>query len=223
MGNENSTFEHYDDKRTARKKHGDLFQQVIAHYKRNLKKQKLSFPEEKENDKNIQVYVRKRPIFQHEIKKNEYDIITCHGGKIVVVHDCRMSKDNKPDNAFVVNYKFSDFDGVFDENTNNEQVYNTATKSLIKFVTSGNIGTCFMYGQTGSGKTYTMNGIHEKAVIDLFNQIDTSKIKISVSCFEMAGNSSYDLLNNRSPIQLMEGKDKNVHLMNCSELGKQSF
>ena len=50
------------------------------------------------------------------------------------------------------------FDHVFDENENQEKLYNTFGEKLLKDIFCGYNGTIMSYGQTGSGKTYTMFG-----------------------------------------------------------------
>jgi polynucleotide 5'-kinase involved in rRNA processing len=43
------------------------------------------------------------------------------------------------------------------------------------------VATVFAYGQTSSGKTYTMRGITEKAVNDIYNHImNVSLLKSSI-------------------------------------------
>ena len=48
------------------------------------------------------------------------------------------------------------FDGVFEEDTSQETVFNSACRSLLDDVIRGNNASLFVYGQTGTGKTYTM-------------------------------------------------------------------
>lgn len=50
------------------------------------------------------------------------------------------------------------FDYVFDENDDQETVYNTFGEKLIKDIFRGYNGTIMAYGQTGSGKTFTLFG-----------------------------------------------------------------
>jgi hypothetical protein len=46
------------------------------------------------------------------------------------------------------------------------------------------VATVFAYGQTSSGKTYTMRGITEKAVNDIYNHImNVSLLKSSIWAF----------------------------------------
>ena len=50
------------------------------------------------------------------------------------------------------------FDHVFDDNADNQIVYEMTTKPLLKTVKEGGNAVVFAFGQTGSGKTYTMLG-----------------------------------------------------------------
>jgi hypothetical protein len=68
-------------------------------------------------------------------------------------------------------------DHVFDDATNNEQIYGTVVQELIGAVVGGFNGTAFAYDQTSSGKTFTMNGsdadpgIIPRAVRDVFDTV----------------------------------------------------
>ena len=50
------------------------------------------------------------------------------------------------------------FDGVFDNNSSQEHVYEECAAELVENIIEGYNGTIFAYGQTGSGKTFTMMG-----------------------------------------------------------------
>ena len=50
------------------------------------------------------------------------------------------------------------FDNAYDENTENEELYNRNIRPLVYAGLSGAKVTVFAYGQTGSGKTFTMMG-----------------------------------------------------------------
>ena len=43
---------------------------------------------------------------------------------------------------------------VFDETSENDEVYAACGKPLLELALNGGIATCFMYGQTGSGKVH---------------------------------------------------------------------
>ncbi|XP_069571565.1 kinesin-like protein KIF3C [Brachyistius frenatus] len=50
------------------------------------------------------------------------------------------------------------FDGVYDANSKQRDLYDESVRPLIDSVLDGFNGTIFAYGQTGTGKTYTMQG-----------------------------------------------------------------
>jgi kinesin family protein 11 len=50
------------------------------------------------------------------------------------------------------------FDGVYDEKTTQEGMYDSVVRPVVEEVLSGYNCTVFAYGQTGTGKTYTMEG-----------------------------------------------------------------
>lgn len=54
------------------------------------------------------------------------------------------------------------YDYVFDETTNQQDVYNLTTAPLVKDVLNGMNAAAFAYGATGSGKTHTMLGPNPK-------------------------------------------------------------
>lgn len=79
--------------RTARKVHGVDFQATLGQIRKELLSKKSSLDQivsNQNNDSNIQVYIRKRPMLSHEPKKKEYDIITCVDQQTIGVHDCQM-------------------------------------------------------------------------------------------------------------------------------------
>lgn len=96
----------------------------------------------------VRVCIRRRPIFQHELKDHEFDVITCIDKKKIVVHDARMHIDMKK--QYLHHHEFS-FDNVFDQNVSNKDVYNATANPLVRFAAAGGYATCLMYGQTGSG------------------------------------------------------------------------
>lgn len=54
------------------------------------------------------------------------------------------------------------YDYVFDEDSTQDEVYQTTTSPLIKDVLQGLSAAVFAYGATGSGKTHTMLGPNPK-------------------------------------------------------------
>lgn len=77
--------------------------------------------------------------------------------------------------------------------------------------------TCFAYGQTGSGKTYTMMGVQEHAINDLFTMAKQHPVIFSVCFFEIYGGQLFDLLNNRNKLVLLEDKSQTMQIQGLVE------
>ena len=84
-------------------------------------------------------------------------------------------------------------------------------KPLIPLLLKNGIVTCFAYGQTGSGKTFTMNGIQELVVKEMFDMIKNS-CQVTVSYFEIYGGRCLDLLNDKAAVNIMEDGSGNIQI-----------
>ena len=149
MGNSESNPVRNMDKRTARREYKDDFAAAIERFRHRTNRQINDSPGE--GDRNwdngsIRVCVRKRPIFRSELKSFEFDVVTCYSGKRIIIHDARMHTDMK--RQFINHHEF-EFDRVFDERCNNDEVYADTAAPLIDIAVSGGYATCLMYGQTG--------------------------------------------------------------------------
>mmetsp|Transcript_3273 Transcript_3273/g.5269 ORF Transcript_3273/g.5269 Transcript_3273/m.5269 type:complete len:477 (+) Transcript_3273:24-1454(+) len=217
MGNEQSLVGKNLDKRTARREHKSYFLPAVQRAREELllsAETNDSVGLEGDSGRAMRVYIRKRPIFKHEIDQGEYDVITCVPGQDthkVVIHDARMHSDMK--RMYLDHYSFP-FDYVFSEGAENERVYCEAAAPLVSRVFGDGVtATVMMYGQTGSGKTYTMASIQEQAVVDIFQQINVmgaEKYQVGLSYIELAGDKASDLLNDSQPIKLLADKDGSV-------------
>lgn len=127
---------------------------------------------EKQVRQRIRVVVRKRPLLQHELARGEHNIVTCDAWNQCSVHEPKIKVDLT---KYTDIHSFT-FDQVFNENSNNEEIYRYTAKPLISVLFTGGKATCFAYGQTGSGKTFTMmekkTGIYVLAAKDIFQNID---------------------------------------------------
>lgn len=89
------------------------------------------------------------------------------------------------------------FNFVFEEESNQDLIFNTVARPVIDNCLEGFNGTIFAYGQTGSGKTFTMSGGDEwetrgiipRVIGYLFSQFYRAKHKfdyeLSVSYIEI--------------------------------------
>lgn len=142
------------------------------------------------------------------------DVLTC-ANPLVFVHSLKerlgvVSKD--------LSSKPFRFHHVFDEDDNNDIVYNNCVRNVVEdLLVKGNSGTVIAYGQTGSGKTYTQNGMQERALLQILKG-KASDQQLWLSCFENCGERSFDLLNERQLLQLRESGDGDIRVIGLTEV-----
>ncbi|CAI9763764.1 unnamed protein product [Fraxinus pennsylvanica] len=93
------------------------------------------------------------------------------------------------------------FDRVFGCDRHTKQVYKEAAKKVALSVLSGINSSIFAYGQTSSGKIYTMSGVTECAVVDIYDYIDNHcerEFVLKFSAMEIYNESVIDLLSTDS-------------------------
>ncbi|KAK4258557.1 hypothetical protein QN277_004996 [Acacia crassicarpa] len=123
------------------------------------KMQSVSGREEK-----ILVLVRLRPLSDKEIAVNEVADWECINDTTILYRNTLREGSTFP-SAYT-------FDRVFQGDCSTKQVYEEGAKEIALSVVSGINSSIFAYGQTSSGKTYTMNGITEYSVADIFDYIN---------------------------------------------------
>ena len=195
---------------------GDVdFQRMIRVYRQD---QPPEQPHVVSDDEKICICVRKRPISSKEINRRDYDSITCLN-PVVVVHDCKLRVDGI--SKYLDSTSF-EVDHTFHEDNSTEEVYAYVVKPLVDFVLKNGHATVFAYGQTGSGKTYTMQGIQNQMVDDLFLGIEQAQAhtdtQILVSYFEIYGGRCQDLLNNRNRLNVREDGNGEVVVADLMEV-----
>eukprot|EP01133_Synstelium_polycarpum_P000160 gene160-187_t len=168
----------------------------------------------------IRVCVRKRPLNKKELAKNEKDILEVTTKKDVLVHEPKIKLDMS---KYTEKHKFV-FDEVFDEESNNYQIYLHTAYPLVDSIFHKGKATCFAYGQTGSGKTFTMigngDGLYALAARDIFHRLETyykDQLQVHVSFFEIYGGKLFDLLHERNKLQCRENESQNVVVVGLGE------
>ena len=176
-------------------------------------------PHSTSEDSKIYVCVRKRPIFDKEIQNGEIDCVSAINPK-VSIYDCKLKIDGYT--KYIDTNDFY-FDNVFNENENTELLFDCSVKPSLDILLKGGVVTCFAYGQTGSGKTYTMKGIQDSAIYNIFDDFSDimkkskKKFKFFISFFEIYSGRLYDLLNNRNKVQALEDKNQKVQIYGLTE------
>uniref|UniRef100_A0A670YDY8 Kinesin-like protein n=1 Tax=Pseudonaja textilis TaxID=8673 RepID=A0A670YDY8_PSETE len=133
-------------------------------------------------------------------------------------------------------YKFK-FQKVFDQESKQDDIFETIAKPVAECALSGYNGTIFAYGQTGSGKTFTITGgaerysdrgIIPRTLSYIFQRLqkDSSKAYTThISYLEIYNECGYDLLDPRHEaskledlpkVTIMEDPDQNIHLKHLS-------
>jgi kinesin family protein 2/24 len=185
------------DKRESRRIHAKQFKAAVQRWRmKNVKGYTFDAKtSSSDTTKMISVYARKRPLFERETSKGEFDVVTVGASKPneIVVHNCQMHADLK--RMFVKHGTFSLHGRAFDEDVEEIEVYETAVKPLVENVieTDGGSAALFMFGQTGSGKTHTMSNIELNAFKNLFTSGNGVE-KVCVQYFEIQGKKCFDLL-----------------------------
>ncbi|XP_020084816.1 kinesin-like protein KIN-7A isoform X2 [Ananas comosus] len=104
------------------------------------------------------------------------------------------------------------FDRVFGPSCLTETVYEEGAKDVALSALTGINATIFAYGQTSSGKTYTMRGVTESAVNDIYKHIGNTPERsflIKISAMEIYNENVKDLLKPDSgSLRLLDDPEK---------------
>lgn len=170
----------------------------------------------------IRVIVRKRPLNQKELAKNDSDIITISSKSTLAVKELRSKVDLT---KYIEEHPFT-FDLVYDETSLNETIYIETVRPMIEAAFNKAKVTCFAYGQTGSGKTFTMMGkdnspgLYLLAAYDIFTLLQNqeySGLSIWVSFYEIYCGKLFDLLNGRNSLTAREDAKQNICIVGLTE------
>lgn len=149
-------------------------------------------------DERILVSVRLRPLNEKEASRKEAIDWEC-------VDDTTIIYKNNSSNSFT-------FDRVFRSDCSTRQVYEDGAKAVVLSVVSGINSSVFAYGQTSSGKTFTMSGITEYTMEDIFDYIQKHKERnfhLKFSAMEIYNESVRDLLtSDNSPLRLLDDPER---------------
>ncbi|GFZ12229.1 ATP binding microtubule motor family protein [Actinidia rufa] len=159
----------------------------------------------KSREEKIVVTVRLRPLNKREqLAKDQvaWECIDDH----TIVHKPQAHERAIQQASFT-------FDRVFGPVSLTETVYEEGVKNVALSALMGINATIFAYGQTSSGKTYTMRGITEKAVNDIYTHIMSTPerdFRIRISGLEIYNENVRDLLNSESGrnLKLLDDPEK---------------
>lgn len=170
----------------------------------------------------IRVIVRKRPLNQKELSKNDTDVIAVNSKSTLIVKELRTKVDLT---KYIEEHAFT-FDLVYKEDTANETIYLETVRPMIEAAFNKAKVTCFAYGQTGSGKTFTMMGkesspgLYLLAAYDIFTLLqkqEYANLSIWVSFYEIYCGKLFDLLNGRNQLTAREDAKQNICIVGLTE------
>ncbi|KAI4980799.1 hypothetical protein ZWY2020_021284 [Hordeum vulgare] len=103
-----------------------------------------------------------------------------------------------------------------------EEVYQEGVKEVALSVVGGINSSVFAYGQTSSGKTYTMTGVTECTVADIYDYINKHEERAFVlkfSAIEIYNEVVRDLLSaENTPLRLWDDAEKGTYVENLTEV-----
>ncbi|KAL5557934.1 hypothetical protein UlMin_034145 [Ulmus minor] len=164
-------------------------------------------------EEKILVSVRLRPLNDKELATNDASDWECINNNTIIIKNSLTERSLVP-TAY-------SFDRVFGSDCPTKQVYEEGAKEVILSVVNGINSSIFAYGQTSSGKTYTMNGITEHAVADIYNYIDTHidrDFVLKFSAMEIYNEAVRDLLSvDGAPLRLLDDPEKGTVVERLTE------
>uniref|UniRef100_A0A6M2ET09 Kinesin-like protein n=1 Tax=Populus davidiana TaxID=266767 RepID=A0A6M2ET09_9ROSI len=176
-----------------------------------LKMEKMQMASAREEK--ILVLVRLRPLSDKEIVANEVADWECINDTTILYRNTLREGSTFP-SAYT-------FDRVFRGDNTTREVYEEAAKEAALSVVSGINSSIFAYGQTSSGKTYTMMGITEYTVADIFDYIHRHEERAFVlkfSAIEIYNEAIRDLLSKDStPLRLLDDPEKGTVVEKATE------
>ncbi|XP_057966111.1 kinesin-like protein KIN-7F [Malania oleifera] len=165
------------------------------------------------NEEKILVLVRLRPLSEKEIARNEVSDWECINDTTVLFRNSLQERSMFP-TAYT-------FDRVFRSDCFTKQVYEEGAKETALSVVGGINSTIFAYGQTSSGKTYTMIGITEYTVADIYDYIQRHEERAFVlkfSAMEIYNEVVRDLLSTDStPLRLLDDPERGTIVEKLTE------
>ncbi|CAE7840742.1 unnamed protein product [Symbiodinium sp. CCMP2592] len=199
------------DKRELRKRNKSIYLERLGSW-RELQKEVPAGSDSMPSSR-VRVYIRKRPLFDHEERLGEFDVVSVKGEQQVVIHNCLTKADLR---SLYVSHMGFQFTEAFNEAATNDDIYSRCAAPAVHHVSAGQVATLFLFGQTGSGKSHTMTGLMRRAVQDLFAGSETDSVTCRLTAFEIAGKTMRDLLGHgSSDLKVME-KGNRTHIVGAN-------
>nr|QWT43312.1 kinesin-like protein KIN7J [Citrullus lanatus] len=164
-------------------------------------------------EETIRVSIRLRPLNDKELAKNDSSDWECINNNSVVFRSTLPERSMFPQSYT--------FDRVFGVDSTTKQVYEEGAKEVVLSVVNGINSTIFAYGQTSSGKTFTMNGVTQYSVADIYNYMESHRDRefvLKFSAIEIYNEAVRDLLSLENiPLRLLDDPEKGTVVEKLTE------
>ncbi|XP_076909195.1 kinesin-like protein KIN-7E isoform X2 [Bidens hawaiensis] len=164
----------------------------------------------------IFVSVRLRPLNGREIVTNDVSDWECFDNNTIVYKNGNLTVPER--SMYPSAYTF---DRVFGYDCSTRQVYQDGAKDIVLSVVGGINASIFAYGQTSSGKTFTMTGITEYTLADIFDYVQKHPDRdfhLKFSAMEIYNESVRDLLSTDGyPLRLLDDPERGTIVENLTE------
>ncbi|CAO2834615.1 unnamed protein product [Amaranthus hypochondriacus] len=164
-------------------------------------------------EEKIFVSVRLRPLNDKEIQSNDFSDWETINHTTILFKNCLAERSMYP-NAYT-------FDRVFGNDDSTRKVYEESAKEIALSVLNGINSSIFAYGQTSSGKTFTMCGITQYAVADIYDYIEQHmdrEFVVKFSAIEIYNEHVRDLLcEETTPLRLLDDPERGTVVEKLTE------
>ncbi|XP_073041304.1 kinesin-like protein KIN-7E [Primulina eburnea] len=168
------------------------------------------------NEERIYVSVRLRPLNDKEILRNDVSDWECINDNTIVYKSANLSASER-----LMYPSVYVFDSVFRTDSATREVYEQGARDVALSVLSGMNSSVFAYGQTSSGKTFTMTGITEYAIEDVYKYIQKHperEFVLKFSAMEIYNESVRDLLSfDSTPLRLLDDPERGTIVEKLTE------
>ncbi|KAE9450318.1 hypothetical protein C3L33_17768, partial [Rhododendron williamsianum] len=164
-------------------------------------------------EEKILVSVRLRPLNDKEIARNDVSDWECVNENTIIFKNANLPVPER--SMYPTAYTF---DRVFRSDCSTKKVYEEGAKEVALSVVSA---TIFAYGQTSSGKTFTMTGITEHTLADIYEYIGKHREReyhLKFSAMEIYNESVRDLLStDTTPLRLLDDPERGTVVEKLTE------
>ena len=146
------------DKKSARLIHAAAFKADLASYRQRFPQlndgsnhSDKAIGEVQRRSRSVKIALRKRPIFDYELDRGDYDVVSIDNRShakedVCIIHKCEMHPDMQQK---LVKHVSVPLTAAFDEHCADDSIYRHVAHPLVLEALNGRVATIMMYGQTG--------------------------------------------------------------------------